>query len=130
MISGHQRISLKPTAPLLLAALLLASACGKPNASAPTEDFVRRHACPAKSVETIEEGRHRVRVTGCGESDIYVQDCANRSSQGPGEPATPMPLSESEARSSRTSTFAPAEAGCAWSREEKSPDANWRPGGK
>ncbi len=130
MISPRDRTALTPAAPLLLVAMLTASACSKPWASAPTEDFVRRHACPASRVETTKEGSDRARVTGCGDSEVYVRDCANRSSSFPGKPEPRAPLTESEARGLGSGNTGPAETGCAWTREQERPGADFRPGGR
>ena len=113
----------------LFVALLLALGCSKPRPFAPTDAFASRHACPESRVERIDEGENRVRVTGCGESEVYVRDCENRPSASPAGKERRAPLSENEARFSGAPS-APAETGCAWSREEERPGTNWKPDGE
>ncbi|MBN2192110.1 MAG: hypothetical protein JW751_04780 [Polyangiaceae bacterium] len=105
---------------LLVTSVLLAVACSKPREFAPTGDFARRHGCPASRVETIKERSDRVRVNGCGASEVYVRECENRASLVP--PSEPhLPPNEADARHSPDSfNPAPGEVGCAWSREQRS----------
>ncbi len=111
------------------ALLIAASACSKPRAFAPTDDFVRRHGCPAKSVETMKEGSDRVRVSGCGQIEVYVNGCANRSATFPPPTERRPPVSESEARFSSESP-SPHGVGCAWSREPPHDIPPGLPGGE
>jgi hypothetical protein len=103
----------------LAATLLCLSGCSKPQPNAPTQDFARRHQCPVKSVRSETEGSDRMRVTGCGESEVYLRTCGNRGAVAPRSEAR-APISESEARYS--SAHPPsAQTGCAWSRKQSAP---------
>jgi hypothetical protein len=103
---------------LLAAATVLCSvSCSKPQPSAPTQDFARRHQCAVTAVESQKEAPNRMRLTGCGESEIYVRNCENRGVSYP-DPQVSQPITEAEAKHSspRRSNF--NEQGCAWTRAQ------------
>jgi hypothetical protein len=103
----------------VLPALLIAAACSKPRAFAPTDDFARQHDCPASRVHHSEEGQGRVRVSGCGQSEIYVRTCENRAASVPPAKERPAFVTEQDQRLSGDQfAAAPGQVGCAWSREE------------
>ncbi len=102
----------------LLAAMLLGAGCEKPKPSAPAADFAKRHGCPASRVETLENTSNRMLVTGCGESELYVRRCANRTLAAPPEDKPRQPRSEEEAKFSPATSAPPDSSGCAWSREQ------------
>ena len=90
-------------------------ACAKPQPSAPVQDFARRHRCPVSLVESLKEGSSRLRVSGCGESDLYVRSCENKAPAAPASPAQ-KPLSEAEVKFQPPSQPPFMEQGCAWTR--------------
>lgn len=108
------RIEARLVAPLLLA---LIAACAPSKPPATTSDFVRRHSCPESLVETTEEGPDRIRVSGCGKSEVFGWRCSNVGSAPPMAPKH-APLTESEARFP-SGPSGPNETGCAWSRERQ-----------
>ncbi len=103
--------------PLAAASALCFAGCSKPQPSAPTQDFARRHHCPVTQVEADKEGSVRMRVSGCGQSDVYVQTCENSGASYP-ESNVSAPITEAEAKHSspRRTTF--IERGCAWTRAQ------------
>jgi len=103
----------------LAAAFLCLTACSKPQPNSPTKDFARRHQCPVSSVESTKEAWDRMRVSGCGESELYVQSCSNRGGALPANESR-QPLSESEARLGLSARPTNAEQGCAWARQQPS----------
>lgn len=64
-------------------------------------------------------GKDNMRVTGCGESELYERRCENRGAASP-PVESHQPLTESEARMSppRSSSNDP---GCAWARQQTQP---------
>ena len=100
--------------------LLCLAGCSKPQPNAPSQDFARRHQCPVKRVESAKEGSDRMRVTGCGESELYVRSCENRAGAFPVND-TRQPVSESEARLSPPAPPPYGVPGCAWAREQRTP---------
>lgn len=104
---------------VLAASFLCLIGCNKPQPNAPTQDFARRHQCPVKTVKFSKEGADHMRVTGCGESELYVRSCANRAAVLPPSPS-PQPMTEGEARLPRTAPPS-SEPGCAWAREQRPP---------
>ena len=105
----------------LATTLLCLPACSKPKPNAPTQDFAQRYRCPVKSVSSAKEGSERMRVSGCGESELYVRRCGNRGGAMPPSDAH-QPITEQEARVPRTAPPPLSEQGCAWSRQQKLPD--------
>lgn len=101
---------------LAIAAAPYLSSCSKPEPAAPTKDFAQRHQCPVKAVETDKEASDRMRLSGCGQSEIYVRKCENRPVSVP-EPQTSQLITEQEAR--HTPRYRPTfnESGCAWTRQ-------------
>ncbi|HEY0463657.1 MAG TPA: hypothetical protein VGC79_05585 [Polyangiaceae bacterium] len=61
-----------------------------------------------------------MRVTGCGESELYVRRCGNRSGTLPVNESL-EPVTEAEARFSQRTQPPFSEPGCAWTREQKTP---------
>lgn len=104
---------------LLLAAITAhgLAGCSKPQPAAPTQDFARRHDCPVGSVEADKEASNRMRVTGCGESEIYVRTCGSRGASFPESDAR-QPMTEAEGRHSSPRRPAFDGSGCAWSRQQ------------
>jgi len=103
----------------LATTLLSLTGCSKPKPNAPTQDFARRHQCPATRVETEKVGGDRMRVTGCGESELYVRRCENRGSASPPFDSH-QPVTEGEAKSSLPQPLN-SEQGCAWARQQTMP---------
>ena len=104
----------------LATTLLCLSACSKPKPNAPTQDFAQRYRCPVKSVSSAKEGSERMRVTGCGESELYVRSCGNRGGAMPANVAH-QPLNEADAKSPMPAQAPYNEQGCAWARQQKRP---------
>jgi len=104
----------------LSAAFLFLSGCNKPQPNAPSQDFARRHQCPIKMVESGKEGSDRMRVTGCGESEMYVRRCESRGGALPANVAH-QPLSEADANLPQPSQAPFSEPGCAWARQQTMP---------
>lgn len=71
----------------------------------------------------VMEGPDRMRVYGCGKSELFVRRCASRSSPGPVSES--RPVTEVEARAPSPAA-GPTPTGCAWSRATDAP-ADWRP---
>jgi len=103
---------------VLAVTLPMTAACSKPQPNAPSQDFAQRHRCPIGSLESIKEGTDRMRVSGCGESELYVRSCENPAGAQP-PPRADQPMTEGEARLSQPRP-AYGEPGCAWTREHKS----------
>ncbi|HYQ47217.1 MAG TPA: hypothetical protein VER11_34840 [Polyangiaceae bacterium] len=103
----------------LATALLALAGCNKPQPNAPTQDFSRRHQCPATRVENEKIGSDRMRVSGCGESELYVRRCENRGGASP-PIESHQPVTEGEARSSLPHPPL-SEQGCAWARQQTMP---------
>ena len=101
--------------PALIATCLCLAGCNKPQPNAPTQDFARRHQCPVGRVESAKEGSDLMRVTGCGESELYVRSCGNRGAAPP--PTNMQPLTEGEAHL-QTPQPPAGDQGCAWAREK------------
>lgn len=73
--------------------VLVALGCEGQKPPAYSTDFARRHHCPDSSVSTYEEGSGKKRVIGCGESELYVYECASRPPMGRSErTSSPMPV--------------------------------------
>ena len=101
----------------LVAPFSCLTGCNKPQPNAPSQDFARRHQCPATRIQSSKEGLDRMRVTGCGESDLYVRSCENRGGASPPFESH-QPVTEGEAHNSLPHP-PPSEQGCAWAREQK-----------
>jgi hypothetical protein len=98
--------------------LLCLYGCSKRQPNAPTQDFARRHQCPVSRVESAKEGSDRLRVTGCGDSELYVRGCGNRARAVPAtEPR--QPITEAEAKFSPAPEAPFSEPGCAWTRQQR-----------
>ena len=90
--------------------------CNKPQPNAPTQDFAHRHQCPVGRVESVKEGSDHMRVTGCGESEMYVRSCERRDVALPPRESH-QPVTEGEARTAQPQQ-AFTEPGCAWARQK------------
>lgn len=104
--------------PLATVTVLCLSGCSKRPPNAPTQDFARRHQCPVTTVKSTEEASNRLRVTGCGESEIYVRSCENKPVAFPASEAH-QPILEAEAKNSPPLPL--SEQGCAWTRQQAMP---------
>lgn len=118
MVHNLRSTSWMPVAVALAATSVLGSvSCGKPQPSAPTQDFAQRHRCSVGEVEVDKETSNRMRLTGCGKSEVYVRICE---SGGPPPPPNEVrqPITEAEAKhtSIRRETF--SREGCAWTRQQ------------
>jgi hypothetical protein len=107
--------------------LVAALGCAKPKPAAPTADFMRRHSCPESKVKTLTEGSDKMRVTGCGSTEVFVYQCVNGSSHIGGEPTVPSPQPDPEPRSSQPSPTTTLGGGCAWSRQRPEPSGSLPP---
>lgn len=96
--------------------------CEQQKPPAYTADFARRHHCPDGDVSTLDEGSGKKRVSGCGESELYVYECASRPPISRPEPRTPAV--EPEPRS--VPPTSEGETGCAWTRK-RSEEPSWPP---
>jgi hypothetical protein len=105
---------------VLATAFLCFTGCNKPKPNAPTQDFAQRYRCPVKTVTSAKEGSDQMRVTGCGESELYVRRCGNRGGAMPANEGH-QPLNEADAKSPPPAPAAYGEQGCAWSRQQKLP---------
>jgi hypothetical protein len=94
--------------------------CSKPQPNAPTQEFSRRHQCPASAVQTVHEGADRMRLTGCGVAELYVRSCVSPGVASPASEAR-QPVSEEEARYSSSAQPPSGGPGCAWSRKQNMP---------
>lgn len=111
--------------PLAAVASLYSVGCSKPEPNAPTKDFARRHHCSENSVESEKEASNRMRVTGCGESEVYVHSCENRG-VGLQVSESRQPITEAEAKHNSPRQPPLGEPGCAWTRQQNTatPRAN------
>ncbi len=101
---------------LLVSTALLTPSCAKSTPAPLTADFARRNSCPAGRVETSKEGPDRMRISGCGKSEVLVRDCASRTSPPPGR-AESVQAPEAAARSLRADPAVSNDLGCAWSHD-------------
>jgi hypothetical protein len=101
--------------------------CNQPKPDAPTADFIRRHECSEGKVSTLKEGPERMRVTGCGQTEVYIHECANGSVQPPSRSELSVPPPIAEPRVTPQPSNIPNQVGCAWSREKRDPAANSLP---
>ena len=104
----------------LATTLLCLTGCSKPKPNAPTQDFAQRYRCPVKTVSSAKEGSDRMRVSGCGESALYVRSCGNRGGALPANIAHQAP-NEADAKSPLPAQAPYGEQGCAWARQQKMP---------
>lgn len=104
---------------LMITIVLFSAACSKPKPSASAQDFARRHQCPVQTLESDQEASDRLRVTGCGKSEIYVRKCEKSRAAFPATDSR-RPVDEAEARATHTeqSRSTLGEEGCAWSRQQ------------
>jgi hypothetical protein len=112
---------------VLVVSSLVGLGCTKPKKPPATVvDFAKRHHCPEGQVRSQEEGASRARVSGCGQSDVYVYECAGSSTHTATRPDPNEPSPEPEPNIARA-TSVPDQTGCAWTREKPDPGANWHP---
>jgi len=107
----------KRSARLVTATALGLAGCSKPQPNAPSQDFARRHQCAVSAVTSDKEASNRMRITGCGESEIYVRNCENSRPSAPvAEPRQQITEAEVRHASPRATSF--SEQGCAWTRQQ------------
>ena len=123
---SHSTRRLSLAAWLFATALVFLVSCSKPQPSAPTQDFARRHNCPIKEVESNKEPSGKMRVTGCDTSEVYVLACANSQAEYP-ENEVRMPVTEAEAKYNPPRRSAFVQGGCAWTREQRTSAGSQQP---
>jgi len=69
-----------------------------------------------KTVETDKEASNRLRISGCGQSELYVRKCENRQASFPERNVSEL-ITEQEAKHTPRNRPTFNETGCAWTRE-------------
>jgi hypothetical protein len=121
MVNRHSSTRWTRLSVVIQAAMALfgPAGCSKPQPSAPIQDFARRHHCSVSAVDSDKEGSDRMRVSGCGDSEIYVRMCETGGAPLPQNDARQL-ITEAEAKHSSARQATGSPGGCAWTRQKSS----------